>query len=77
MAWDAPQVDLLFPASLDPAAGIALASACERHALGLDPRIKHSDGASFSSHTRITSYNVCYTKLLRSVRKPISSAMDI
>ncbi|WP_409420951.1 metalloprotease PmbA [Pseudaeromonas sp. ZJS20] len=56
MAWDAPQVDLLYPAALDPAAGIALASACERHALGLDPRIKHSDGASFSSHTGIKVY---------------------
>ena len=36
--------------------GIALAIECERLALGRDARIKHSDGASFSSHLGVKVY---------------------
>lgn len=56
LAWDAPDLALCHPIALDPQQGIELALACERAALGRDPRIKHSDGAGFSSHLGIKVY---------------------
>ena len=56
LAWDAPEIALCFPEQLEPADGIALALRCEQHALNRDPRIKQSDGASFSSNVGIKVY---------------------
>lgn len=56
LAWEAPDLDLLHPLAADPEYGIELARACEQHALSLDSRIKHSDGAGFSSHHGIKVY---------------------
>ncbi|MGO4999784.1 metalloprotease PmbA [Oceanisphaera sp. W20_SRM_FM3] len=56
LAWDAPSLELCFPEQLEPADGIALALRCEQHALHRDPRIKQSDGASFSSNLGIKVY---------------------
>ncbi|ART82847.1 metalloprotease PmbA [Oceanisphaera profunda] len=56
LAWDAPELALCFPEQLEPADGIALALRCEQHALNRDPRIKQSDGASFSSNVGIKVY---------------------
>ena len=56
LAWDAPEIALCFPEQLVPADGIALALRCEQHALNRDPRIKQSDGASFSSNVGIKVY---------------------
>ncbi|MFM4964395.1 metalloprotease PmbA [Aeromonas bivalvium] len=56
LAWDAPDLQLCHPTLLDPQQGIELAIECERLALGSDSRIKHSDGAGFSSHLGIKVY---------------------
>ncbi len=56
LAWDAPEVELLFPQAADPQAGIELARRCELHALAADPRIRHSDGGSYTSHYGIKVY---------------------
>lgn len=56
LAWDVPDLDLLHPIEPDPDYGLELARRCELHALGLDPRIKQSDGAGFSSHHGIKVY---------------------
>jgi PmbA protein len=56
MAWDAPDLDLLYPVALEPQYGIELARRCEQHALSLDKRIKQSDNGSFSSHHGIKVY---------------------
>lgn len=56
LAWDAPELELCFPRQLEPADGIELALRCEQQALGRDPRIKQSDGASFSSNLGIKVY---------------------
>lgn len=56
MAWDAPDLDLLYPVALDPQYGLELAKQCELHALSLDPRIKQSDSGNFSSHHGIKVY---------------------
>lgn len=56
MAWDAPELELLYPVALDPQYGIELARRCELHALSLDKRIKQSDSGSFSSHHGIKVY---------------------
>ncbi|MGB6188423.1 MAG: metalloprotease PmbA [Aeromonas molluscorum] len=56
LAWDAPDLQLCHPIELDPQRGIALAIECERLALNRDSRIKHSDGAGFSSHLGIKVY---------------------
>ncbi len=56
LAWDAPRLELCFPRELEPADGIELALRCELQALGRDPRIKQSDGASFSSNLGIKVY---------------------
>lgn len=56
LAWEAPDLELCHPVSLDPAEGTALALECERRALGRDPRIKHSDGAGFTSHLGVKVY---------------------
>lgn len=56
LAWDVPNLDLLHPIEPDPDYGLELARRCELHALGLDSRIKQSDGAGFSSHHGIKVY---------------------
>lgn len=56
LAWDVPDLDLLHPIEPDPDYGLELARRCELHSLGLDPRIKQSDGAGFSSHHGIKVY---------------------
>ena len=56
LAWDAPDLELCHPVALDPAEGTALALECERLAMGRDPRIKHSDGAGFTSHLGVKVY---------------------
>lgn len=56
LAWDAPELGLCFPQPLEPADGIELALRCEQHTQGRDPRIKQSDGASFSSNLGIKVY---------------------
>lgn len=56
LAWDAPELELCFPHALEPADGIELALRCEQRALGRDPRIKQSDGASFSTNLGIKVY---------------------
>ncbi|MGL5949444.1 MAG: metalloprotease PmbA [Aeromonas sp.] len=56
LAWDAPDLDLCHPVALDPDYGKQLAIACEQAALGRDARIKHSDGAGFSSHVGVKVY---------------------
>lgn len=56
LAWEAPDLDLLHPIEPNPEFGLDLARRCEAHALGQDPRIKHSDGAGFSSHHGVKVY---------------------
>ena len=56
MAWDAPDLELLYPVALDPEYGLDLARRCELHALSIDPRIKQSDSGNFSSHHGIKVY---------------------
>ena len=56
LAWEVPDLDLLHPAVLDPEVGLELARRCEAHAVSLDKRIKHSDGAGFSTHSGIKVY---------------------
>ncbi|MFD1006905.1 metalloprotease PmbA [Oceanisphaera ostreae] len=56
LAWDAPELELCFPHPLEPSDGIELALRCEQQALGRDPRIKQSDGASFSTNLGIKVY---------------------
>lgn len=56
LAWNVPDLDLLHPMELDPEIGLDLARRCEAHAMTLDKRIKHSDGAGFSTHNGIKVY---------------------
>lgn len=60
MAWDAPDLELLYPVALEPEYGLELARRCELHALSLDPRIKQSDSGNFSSHHGIKVYGNTY-----------------
>lgn len=51
-----PALDLHHPWSIDPAAAIELATACEAAALDLDPRITNSEGASVSTSEGVRVY---------------------
>jgi PmbA protein len=50
LARDFPDLDLSHPWSIDPDTARDQAIACEAVALGLDPRITNSEGASLSTH---------------------------
>lgn len=56
MAAEIPDLDLYHPWALGVEDAIEIAVACEEAALGLDPRIVNSEGASLSTHTGIQVY---------------------
>jgi len=56
MATEIPDLDLYHPWQLGVEDAIEIAAACEDAALGLDPRIVNSEGASLSTHTGIQVY---------------------
>ncbi len=56
MAREMPQLDLYHPWSLDVAAAIDLATACEAAALGMDARIRNSEGATVSTTRSLRVY---------------------
>lgn len=50
LAFDAPDLDLFYPAELDAEWGIAQAARAEQAALAADKRITNTEGGSFNSH---------------------------
>lgn len=56
LAFDAPDLELYYPAEIDVDKGLALALATEQAALDFDPRISNSDGAAFNSHQGVRVY---------------------
>src|SRR5450631_842609 len=56
MAKSPPQLDLAFPWSVTADRAIEIAKACEAAALGFDPRINNSEGASVSTHQGLHVY---------------------
>ncbi len=49
LAWDPPVLDLFHPWSIEPQEAAELALSCEAAALGADPRIRNSDGATLAT----------------------------
>ncbi len=56
LAREVPDLDLSHPWDLEAEAGIELAKRCEAAALGLDPRVTNSEGASVSAHRSLRMY---------------------
>ncbi|MDJ0805655.1 MAG: metalloprotease PmbA [Gammaproteobacteria bacterium] len=56
MAREVPDLDLYHPWDLEVARGIELATECEAAALGRDPRIVNSEGASLNTHSGLHVY---------------------
>jgi len=56
MASDLPDLDLCHPWGLDAKSAIELARRCESAALASDPRIRNSEGASVSTHQRMSVF---------------------
>jgi PmbA protein len=56
MAEHIADLELCHPADQSAEFALEQALACERHALGLDPRIVNSDGAGYSSHVGYRVY---------------------
>ena len=56
MARDIKDLDLCHPWDLTPESAIGIATECESAALGFDPRIRNSEGASLSSHQSLRVY---------------------
>ena len=56
MAQEKPDLDLFHPWGVTAAQGIELAKACEAAALGFDPRINNSEGASLGTHRGLHLY---------------------
>ena len=56
MAREKPDLDLFHPWSVTAEQGIELARACEGAALGFDPRINNSEGASLGTHRGLHLY---------------------
>jgi len=53
---DIKDLDLCHPWDLTPESAIEIATECEQAALGFDPRIQNSEGASLSSHQSLRVY---------------------
>lgn len=51
-----PDLDLWHPWAITPAGAIELATRCEAAALGVDPRIDNSEGATVSTHAGLRAY---------------------
>ncbi|RME32822.1 MAG: metalloprotease PmbA, partial [Gammaproteobacteria bacterium] len=49
LAWDPPALDLFHPWPLETGEAVELALRCEAAALGADPRIRNSDGATITT----------------------------
>jgi PmbA protein len=56
MASDVPALDLFHPWEVTADEGIEIAKACEAAALGFDPRINNSEGASLATHRGLHLY---------------------
>ena len=56
LAREVPDLDLSHPWDLEAEAGIELAKRCEAAALGLDPRVTNSEGASVGCHRSLRVY---------------------
>ena len=56
MAQAPPDLDLAFPWNVSADRAIEIAKACEAAALGFDPRINNSEGASVSTHQGLHVY---------------------
>src|SRR6202166_2117982 len=56
MAREKPDLDLFHPWGVTAEQGIELARACEAAALGFDPRINNSEGASLGTHRGLHLY---------------------
>jgi PmbA protein len=56
MAREPPDLDLFHPWDVTAEQGIEIARACETAALGFDPRINNSEGASLSTHRGLHVY---------------------
>ena len=56
MAQSPPNLDLAFPWAVTADRAIEIAKACEAAALGFDPRINNSEGASVSTHQGLHVY---------------------
>ncbi len=56
LAREVPDLDLSHPWDLEAEEGIALALRCEAAALGLDPRVTNSEGASVAAHRSLRVY---------------------
>ncbi len=56
LAQEVPDLDLYHPWGIGIAQAIALAGDCEAAALGADPRITNSEGATLSSHSGVQVY---------------------
>ena len=56
LAREVPDLDLSHPWDLEAEAGIELAKRCEAAALGFDPRVTNSEGASVGAHRSLRVY---------------------
>lgn len=56
MAFDAPDLDLFYPADLNAEYAISQAAKAEKIALSKDPRITNTEGGSYNSHYGIKVY---------------------
>jgi PmbA protein len=56
MARERPELDLFHPWEVTADEGIEIAKACEAAALGFDPRINNSEGASLATHRGLHLY---------------------
>ncbi len=56
MASDPPELDLYHPWALDVDQAARIAKACESAAMGFDPRIDNSEGATLNSHAGLHIY---------------------
>ncbi|WP_131781365.1 metalloprotease PmbA [Legionella gresilensis] len=58
-----PELDLYHPWDINPTQAIEMALNCESHALGLDQRIKNSDGVNLATYSFIHGYANTYGAL--------------
>ena len=63
MAFDAPELELYYPAEIDVDGAVELALQAEQSALGYDQRIVNSEGASFYARTGVRVYGNSYGML--------------
>ncbi|SET63283.1 metalloprotease PmbA [Thalassotalea agarivorans] len=66
LAFDAPDLDLYHPQTINTEEAISMASECEQHALSFNDKITNSDGATFASFEGFKVYGNTHGLLVAS-----------